>query len=116
MRYLGKPPLIIYWRKTKQPEACSTFLGRSRGHPDFSGQPRTVIGVPRRQCTGRCCPRDAVAEIEDGTEEVLEGENGDGAEPDLENESADTRYFRCVPRSSIFRFIFMTAPKFSAER
>ena len=63
--------------------------GRSRG-PLQRSRPRTVNEVPRRQSTGRCCPRDVVAEIEDGVEVVFEGETEDGAEPGLEIESADS--------------------------
>ena len=72
--------------------------------------------VPRRQSTGRCCPRDVVAEIEDVVEEVLEGENGDVVEPghEIESRAAGARRSRCVTDRSILRFIFMAAPKFSA--
>jgi hypothetical protein len=75
-----------------------------------------VKEVPRRQCTGRCCPRDVVAEIEEVVEEVLEGENGDGAEPghEIESPAAGARHSRCVTVPSILRFVFMAAPKFSA--
>ena len=74
--------------------------------------------VPRRQSTGRCCPRDVVAENEDVVEEVLEDEIGDGVEAghEIESYTAGARRSRRVTNRSILRFIFMAAPKFSAER
>jgi hypothetical protein len=75
-----------------------------------------VNEVPRRQSTGRCCPPDVVAEIEDVVEVVFEGETEDGVEPGLEIESvdADARRSRGVPDRSILRFISMAAPESSA--
>jgi hypothetical protein len=75
-----------------------------------------VKEVPRRQSTGRCCPRDVVAEVEDVVEEVLEGENGDVMEPghEIESLAAGARRSRCDTDRSILRFIFMAAPKCSA--
>jgi hypothetical protein len=74
--------------------------------------------VPRRQSTGRCCPRDVVAEIEEVVEEVLEGENGDGVEPghEIEPLAPRERRSRGVTDRSIPRFFFMAAPKFFAVR
>jgi hypothetical protein len=75
-----------------------------------------VNEVPRRQSTGRCCPREVVAEIEDVVEVVFEGKAEDGVEPGLEIEAVDAgaRRSRCVPDRSILRFFFMAVPKFSA--
>jgi hypothetical protein len=75
-----------------------------------------VIEVPRRQSTGRCCPRDVVAEVEDEVEVVFEGEVEEGVEPGLEIESlgAGARGFRWLLDRPILRFFFMAAPKFSA--
>jgi hypothetical protein len=75
-----------------------------------------VNEVPRRQFAGRCCPRDVVAEIEDGVAEVFEGEDEGGVEPDLEIESveAGARRSPCVTDRSILRFFSMAAPLFSA--
>jgi hypothetical protein len=75
-----------------------------------------VNEVPRRQVAGRCCPRDVVAEIEDGVAEVFEGEDEDGVEPDLEIESVDAgaRLSLCLTDRCILRFFSMAAPLFSA--
>ena len=72
--------------------------------------------VPRRQSTGPFAPRDVVAEIEDGVEEVFEDETEDGVEPghEIESEDAGARRSRGVPDRSILRFFSMAAPKFSA--
>ena len=76
-----------------------------------------MIEVPRRQSTGRCCPRDVVAEVGDEVEVVFEGEIEDGVEPghEIESEAAGARRSCGVPDRSILRFISMAAPKFSAE-
>src|ERR1700681_4017981 len=95
--------------ETQLVEACPT-AGRSRG-PLRRSRPRTVNEVPRRQSTGRCCPPDVVAEIEDVVEVVLEGVTEDGVEPGLEIESVASHG---VPNRSILRFISMAAPKFCA--
>jgi hypothetical protein len=72
---------------------------------------------PRRQSTG-CCPCDAVAEMEDGLEEVFEGEYEDGAESGREKESNDAvgRLLFCAAGPSSLRFIFMAAPKIICEK
>ena len=93
------------------------LLGRSRG-PLLRSGPRTVNEVPRHQSIGRCCPRDVVAEIEDGVAEVFEDELEDGIETHLEIEPLDAgeRRSRSAPRWSMIRFISTTAPRFSAAR
>jgi hypothetical protein len=63
-----------------------------------------------------CCP-DVVAEVEEEVGVMFEGELEDRMEPIHEIESAKARGRRscCASvRSSISKFIFMTAPKFSA--
>lgn len=72
--------------------------------------------VPRRQSTGRCCPRDVVAEVEDGVEEVFEDEKEDGVGPGHEftSATAGTWRSRCISDRSILRYFSMAAPKFSA--
>jgi hypothetical protein len=75
-----------------------------------------VNEVPRRQSTGRCSPRDVVAEIEEVVEVVFEGEIEDGVEPgvEIESEAAGPRRSRRVPDLSILRFVSIAAPIFSA--
>jgi hypothetical protein len=75
-----------------------------------------VNEVPRRQSTGRCSPRDVVAEIEEVVEVVFEGEIEDGVEPglEIESEAAGARRSRRVPDLSILRFVSIAAPIFSA--
>jgi hypothetical protein len=75
-----------------------------------------VNEVPRRQFTGGCCPREIVAEIEDGVAEVFEDEVVGGVELGLEIESGEPDACRSIrlPDPSILQFFFMAAPKFSA--
>jgi hypothetical protein len=72
-----------------------------------------VIGDPRRQSTGRFCPRDVVAEIEDVVDVVSEDEKEDGRElaHEIESAVARARRSRSVSMRSILQFFFMAAPK-----
>jgi hypothetical protein len=77
-----------------------------------------VIEVPRRQSTGRNCPREIVAEVEEENEEVEEGEQGEGVKrrPVMESVFANEVRPRCVQDCPMLRFVFMAAPENCAAR
>ena len=75
-------------------------------------------GDPRRQSTGRFCPRDVVAEIEEVVEGVIKEEKEDSEKVALEIESviAGARRSLCVTDRSILQFFLMATLIFPAVR
>lgn len=75
-----------------------------------------MIEVPRRQSTGSDCPREVVAEVEDGIEEVVEDEAEEHVEPghEIGSAAACARRCFCAPNFFFCRIFIMAAPNFFA--